>query len=170
MSRGLAASVAGRKDFGRAEAFILASPSITLGAATSFVMMRHIVIEPPFFVNPISGDIPGLSFQDITLQASDFGFTTIAVHAPAYDVVNDRVLFMVNADGTSARYLVSYKVGQGILWTVPVNSNDTLPERARFLYEQIWTYGGQAVTVRSAEDGEVLFRQTGFPHDNSVGR
>ena len=91
------------------------------------------------------------------------------VHAPAYDAVNDRVLFMVNADGTSARYLVAYKVGQGIVWMVPVNSNDTLPQRGRFLYEQIWTYGGQAVTVRSAEDGEVLFRQTGFPHDNSVG-
>jgi len=92
------------------------------------------------------------------------------VHAPAYDAVNDRVVFMVNADGTSARYLVAYEVGQGIRWMVPVNSNDALPERARFLYEQIWTYGGQAVTVRSAEDGDVLFRQTGFPHGNSVGR
>ena len=163
-------SVAGRKDFGRAEAFILASPSISLGAASSFVVMRHLVIEPPFFVNPISGDIPGLSFQDITLQASDFGFGTIVVQAPAYDAVNDRVLFMLDADGTSARYLVAYQVGQGIVWMVPVSSNDTLPGRARFLYEQIWTYGGQAVTVRSAEDGEVLFRQTGFPHDNSVGR
>ena len=163
-------SVAGRKDFGRAEAFVLASPSISLGQATSFVTMRHIVIEPPFFKDPITGDIPGLSFQDITLQASDFGFSTIVVHAPAYDAVNDRVLFMVNADGTSARYLVAYKVGQGIVWMVPVNNNDRLPQRGRFLYEQIWTYGGQAVTVRSAEDGDVLFRQTGFPHDNSVGR
>jgi hypothetical protein len=34
----------------------------------------------------------------------------------------------------------------------------------------MWTYGGQAVTMRSAEDGEVLFRQTGFPHDGIVGR
>jgi hypothetical protein len=38
------------------------------------------------------------------------------------------------------------------------------------LYEQIWTYGDQAVTVRSVENGDVLFRQTGFPHGNSVGR
>jgi len=65
---------------------------------------------------------------------------------------------MINAEGTSARYLVAYKVGQGIVWMVPVNSNDTLPQRGRFLYEQIWTYGAQAVTVRSAEDGDVLFR------------
>ena len=164
-------SVAGRKDFGRAEAFILASPSITLGAATSFVVLRHIVIEAPFFQDPITGDIPGLSFQDITLQASDFGFDTIVVHAPAYDAVNDRVLFMLDADGSSARHLVvAYKVGEGVVWQVPVDSNETLPPQARFLYEQIWTYGSQAVTVRSAEDGEVLFRQTGFPHDNSVGR
>jgi hypothetical protein len=28
----------------------------------------------------------------------------------------------------------------------------------------MWTYGGQAVTMRSAEDGDVLFRQIGFPH------
>jgi hypothetical protein len=80
--------------------------------------------------NPISGDIQGLSFQDITLQASDFGFGSIVVRAPAYDAVNDRVLFMVNADGTSARYLVSYGVGEGIGWMVPVGSNDTLPQRA----------------------------------------
>ena len=163
-------SVAGRKDFGRAEAFVLASPSISLGQATASVTMRHIVIEPPFFKDPITGDIPGLSFQDITLQASDFGFSTIVVHAPAYDAVNDRVLFMVNADGTSARYLVAYKVGQGLVWMVRVNNNDRLPQRGRLLHEQIWTYGDQAVTVRSAEDGEVLFRQTGFPHGNSVGR
>jgi Putative phage tail protein len=163
-------SVAGRKDFGRAEAFILASPSITLGAATSFVVMRHIAIEAPFFVNPISGDIPGLSFQDITLQASDFGFGNIVVRAPAYDAVNDRVLFMLDDGDTGQRCLVAYKVGQGIVWMVRVNSNETLPQRARFQYEQIWTYGGGAVTVRSAEDGDVLFRQTGFPHDNSVGR
>ena len=162
-------SVAGRKDFGRAEAFVLASPSISLGAATSFVVMRHIVIEAPFFQDPISGDIPGLSFQDITLQASDFGFDTIVVHAPAYDAVNDRVLFMLEG-GAGQRHLVAYQAGQGIVWMVPVNSNETLPGQARFLYEQIWTYGGGAVTVRSAEDGEVLFRQTGFPHDNSVGR
>ena len=169
--RVLAASVAGPQGLRPRRGFCAGVPSDHPGPATSpVVTMRHIVIEPPFFKDPITGDIPGLSFQDITLQASDFGFGTIVVHAPAYDAVNDRVLFMVNADGTSARYLVAYKVGQGIMWMVPVNSNDTLPQRARFLYEQIWTYGGQAVTVRSAEDGEVLFRQTGFPHDNSVGR
>ena len=162
-------SVAGRKDFGRAEAFVLGSPSIILGAATSSVTMRHIVIEPPFFVGPVSGNIPGLSYQDITLQASDFGLGTIVVQAPAYDAVNDRVLFMLD-DGAGQRHLVAYTVGQGIVWMVPVNSNETLPGQARFLYEQIWTYGGGAVTVRSAEDGEVLFRQTGFPHDNSLGR
>ena len=162
-------SVAGRKDFGRAEAFVLASPSISLGAATSFVVMRHLVIEAPFFQDPITGDIPGLSFQDITLQASDFGLDSIVVQAPAYDAVNDRVLFLLD-DGAGQRCLVAYKVGQGIVWMVPVDNNETLPPHARFLYAQIWTYGGQAVTVRSAEDGEVLFRQTGFPHDNSVGR
>ena len=144
-------SVAGRKDFGRAEAFVLASPSISLGQATAWVTMRHIVIEPPFFKDPITGDIPGLSFQDITLQASDFGFGTIVVHAPAYDAVNDRVLFMVNADGTSARYLVAYKVGEGIVWMVPVNDNDRLPQRGKVLVRadlDLWRSGGDRAQRR----------------------
>jgi Putative phage tail protein len=163
--------VAGRKDFGRAEAFVLAAPTIVGGGDTSFVVLRHIVIEPPFFVNPISGEVPGLSFQDITITAAELGFTTIAIRSMAYDAVNDRIVCVMAADDPAGpRYMFSYSVGQGVVWVVPVHTNDTLPAGGRFLYAQIWTYGGLAVTVRSAEDGSVLFRQTGFPHNAPVDR
>ena len=164
-------AVAGRRDFGRAEAFVIAAPTIVLGGPTSSVVLRHIVIEPPFFVNPISGEIPGLSFQDITITAAELGFSTIVIRSMAYDAVNDRIVCVLAADdGSGPRYMFSYSVDQGLVWIVPVTAAETLPHAGRFLYGQIWTYGDLAVTVRSAEDGSVLFRQTGFPHSAPVDR
>ena len=165
--------VAGRRDFGRAEGWVLAAPTTIGGGSTTFVVLRHIVIEPPFIANPVSGHIPGLSFEDTTLTAAGFGFDEITTRGIAYDEQNDRLLLVLvdatGGDTAGPRYLVSYSSGKGVVWMVPVGSNDELPTLARFSYGQIWMYGGGAVTVRSAEDGEVLFRQTGFPHVTGVG-
>jgi Putative phage tail protein len=152
---------------------VLAAPTSVGGGATTFVTLRRIVIEPPFTAHPVSGHIPGLSFTDTSITAAAFGFSAITTRGIAYDDQNDRVLLaIVDASiGTGGpRYLISYSSDQGVVWMVPVGSNDELRSLARFAYGQIWMYGGGAVTVRSAEDGEILFRQTGFPHVTGVGR
>ena len=154
--------LAGKIAFGRCEAWVIASPSTTLGAATASVQIRRIVIEPPLFKDPISGDTPGLSYTDVTLTAAELGLATIVAFAPCYDEVNDRIVFIVTDGVGGPKHLVSYSAA-GVVWQTPIGANENLPVRGRFPFEQIWLYGGEQVRMRSTDDGSLLFSQSGFP-------
>jgi hypothetical protein len=141
---------------------VIASPSTTLGAATASVQIRRIVVEPPLFKDPVSGDTPGLSYTDVTLTAAELGLDTIVAFAPCYDEVNDRIVFIVTDGVGGPKHLVSYSAA-GVVWQTPIGANENLPARGRFPFEQIWLYGGEQVRMRSTDDGSLLFSQSGFP-------
>ena len=155
--------LAGKIAFGRCEAWVIASPSTTLGAATASVQIRRIVIEPPLFKDPVSGDTPGLSYTDVTLTAAELGLASIVAFAPCYDEANDRIVFIVTDGVGGPRHLVSYAAGSGVVWQTPIDANENLPVRGRFPFEQIWLFGGEQVRTRSTDDGSLLFSQSGFP-------
>jgi hypothetical protein len=155
--------VAGLSTFGACEAWFGGAPSIVLGAPTATVVILHVRLELPFTVNPITGFPATVKPRVITLAASDFGATQMTLRLRGYDEANDRLLFTTELDG--ARHLVSYSAKTGIVWYVPIDSDDEVPYKSRFAHGRIVLYrsnNGGVVTVRSADDGSLISSQGGF--------
>jgi hypothetical protein len=91
----------------------------------------------------------------ITLAAAHFGRSTISVGAPAYDEQNDRLLLTaVFDDGT--RHLISYSKDDGIVWSRQMNSQESLPDQARFTGGKIYTFANGTAYIRDAADGALI--------------
>jgi hypothetical protein len=155
--------VGGHSDFGACEAWFAAYPSVVLGAATATVSILHVRLELPFTVSPVTGFPATVKPKLITLAASAFGAAELTITQLCYDEQNDRLLFTTELDG--ARHLVSYSAASGIVWSVPINSDDEAPHKSRFAHGRIVLYrsnNGGVVTVRSADDGSLISSQGGF--------
>jgi hypothetical protein len=134
--------VAGAAGVGACEGWFVGDHSIT-GGQTATTPILHVEADVELAISLLQafGSIgqTGVKATTLTLAAADFGKSTMSVSAPAYDEQNDRLLLTaVFDDGT--RHLISYGKDDGIVWSRPINSGESLPDQARFAGGKIYTF------------------------------
>jgi hypothetical protein len=156
--------VAGAARIGTCEGWFVGNHSIS-GSQTASTPILHVQVKVDLAVKLLQAF--GLEGQtavkgtSLTLAAADFGKSTMSVSAPAYDEQNDRLLLVaVFDDGT--RRLISYGKGEGIVWSRQFNSQESLPDQARFTGGRIYTFANGTGWIRDAADGALISSHGSF--------
>jgi hypothetical protein len=123
--------VAGASGIGTCEGWFVGNHSIT-GSQTATTPILHVEVNIELAVSLLqafgSAGQTGVKATSITLAAADFGKSTMSVSAPAYDTQTDRLLLTAEFDD-GPRQLVSYGKEDGIVWSRPINSQESLPDQ-----------------------------------------
>jgi Putative phage tail protein len=149
---------------GTCEGWFVGDHSITGGqSATTPILHVEVDVELAVSLLQAFGLIGQTAVEatSITLAAADFGKSTMAVSAPAYDEQNDRLLLTAEFD-EGPRQLISCSKDDGIVWSRPINSQESLPDQARFTGGKIYTFADGTAYIRDATDGALISSHGSF--------